>query len=754
MNHIFISHAGEDSAIAERFYNDLKNAGHEARIDKCELKLGKNSIRFMNDGIAQAQAVVILFSKNTPSASWQNIEIEGAIWNEIQQGGATCMVILLDKTLLPPLLGPKVFATLESKATNYEQVLARLCEALLPSKPASSIVADAFRFESSNPFRRVRAEFFEDVPKLLADAFAPPDAMKMNALEEMKPCFLEGPRGTGKSMLLLALRARNLASRKSAKTIAQLFGFYLKLTRGAVCSAGISVDQNSDPGPLHAEDMVQIADAFSQEIVLCLLESLFSEITFCIQQKHLSCDAYCEHALATGTYKRLTGTEPTHNLTIDDLLRYMADIHRNLANFIRRKFIYLEAVPVPIAVLDLEMFKGILRFVKETVPDLHSSMFVILLDEYENLFPFQQKVVNGLVKLAAPYFTVKAAKKLGGEEVSGTTTGQEMQEIHDYNRVTLVYDVEDVRQLKMYCGLLQSVTDKLLANAGLQVGDMGTLLPNATGLEVDEGVWRKEIAHLLKITVSAFESLSAEQKQEKTNYYALAAIYRARYNRGGRQKDKVFAGFDEIAFLSSGVIRYFLEILGVAFHLQYVDNPPSVGPVTFTSDIQTRAVHIVSQNCLTTLSRNVEVYGERLKYYILDLGDCLRHKLLHHTSEPEAGRLTIDDPQCLGQSRFSEIRKVLSLGIREGVFQTREGRPAFKPKHASDPQPAEVSICRIYAPVLQISPRQRWRTNVSCGELLGLWNDDSRAKAKKCLMKKLVKTVCQHPRLNLGENYQ
>ena len=754
MNHIFILHAGKDSAIAERFYADLRNAGHEPRIDKCELKLGKNSIQFMNEGITQAQAVVILFSKHTPSASWQKTEIDGAVWNEIQQGGATCIVIRLDETPLPPLLGPKLFATLEPDAGNYDQVLVQLCETLLSYETASSIVADTFQLESRNPFRRVRAEFFEDVPKLLADAFAPPDAMKMSALEEMKPCFLEGPRGTGKSMLLLALRARNLASRKGTKPITQLFGFYLKLSRGAVCNAGISADQSSDPGLLQSADIVQIADAFSQEIVLCLLESLFSEISCCVRQKHLSCDAHCEHALATGTYKRLMGAEPSHPLTIDDLLGYMADIHRDLANFIRRKFIYGEAVQVPIAVLDLEMFKGILRFTKETVPALRTSMFIVLLDEYENLFPFQQKVVNGLVKLAAPDFTVKAAKKLGGEEVSGTTTGQELQEIHDYNRVILVYDAEDVRQMNPYGGLLQRVTEKLLASAGLAGCEMGALLPRAPGLEVDEQTWLTEIAHLHKISVGELRSLPADQKNKKITYYSQAAIYRALYKRGGRQKDKVFSGFDDLAFLSSGVIRYFLEILGVAFHLQNADNLPLTSPISFAPEIQTRAVHVVSQHYLTTLSRNVETYGERLKYYVLDIGDCLRYKLLHHTSEPEAARLTIDDPQSLEHTRFSEMRKVLSLGIREGVFQTREGRPAFKPKHTSDPQPAELCICRIYAPVLQISPRQRWRTNVSCDELLELWKPESRAKAKKALIKNLVKPARQHPRLNFGGSHQ
>jgi len=57
MKHIFISHAGEDSKIAERFHADLRNARHQARIDICELQLGTNSVRFMNEGIGDAHTI-------------------------------------------------------------------------------------------------------------------------------------------------------------------------------------------------------------------------------------------------------------------------------------------------------------------------------------------------------------------------------------------------------------------------------------------------------------------------------------------------------------------------------------------------------------------------------------------------------------------------------------------------------------------------------------------------------------------------
>jgi hypothetical protein len=67
MKHIFISHAGADASTADKLAGDLKNAGHETKVDTRELKLGDDSINFMNEGIANAHTVVILYSKHTPS---------------------------------------------------------------------------------------------------------------------------------------------------------------------------------------------------------------------------------------------------------------------------------------------------------------------------------------------------------------------------------------------------------------------------------------------------------------------------------------------------------------------------------------------------------------------------------------------------------------------------------------------------------------------------------------------------------------
>ena len=725
---VFVSHAAADAAIATDLTEHLRNAGHHAKVDALDLALGDNAIRFMSDGIANAAAVIILFSKHTATAKWQQFEIDAALWNHVAADGGQWIVVRLDDTPIPPKLGPKVYGRLkQGDRESTKKLVEEICEVLFRGQTASSLVADALRPDSRNPFRHLRAEFFENKPELHAKTFAAPEAIKVGALEDMKPCILEGSRGTGKSMLLLSLRARNFLQRRpSEKGAPRIFGFYLKLTRGAICNAGPRFDPEQ---PGSTSNAPILADVAEQELILQITESLFSELEYCVRRSLIACDQSVERRLCEAANELLFGSNDSAVVSFVELQIKLSNIHKQLADYIRRKFIYQESVSVPIATFDLEQLKRIVRLVARNMPSLESSMFVILLDEYENLYSYQQRIANSLLKLGPPHVSIKIARKLASGDTPGTTTGQELQEIHDYTRVPLVYDLEDPTERKAYRDLLEHIVANMVRLEGSRPFDRDQLLPQFSDPEVDQSLCWTEVARLSKVTREELGNWPDEKRRDKKTYYGSAAIYRVLLGKPGRHREKRFAGFRELSLLGSGVIRYFQEFLSVSYHLAFGAEPPPDGVLVLPPSDQSRAVHIVSQHNLTTLSRNVERDGEALKYFLLDLGDCLRHKLLKHTSEPEAGRVTIEDPEMLEDSSMETLRRILAVGEREGVFQTREGLPAFKPKHGSDPQPTEFNICRVYAPVLQISPRLRWRTTIKCKHLSGLLQPGMRARA-------------------------
>ena len=729
---IFVSHAAKDAKVATELTLQLRNAGHDAKVDTLDLGLGDDAIAFMNDGIANAAAVIVLFSEHTPKAPWQKLEIDAAIWSQVAQNGGRCIVVRLDDTQLPPILGPKVYGRLEpDDHESLKKLVEGVCGVLFSGQTTSSLFAEAFRPDSENPFRHLRAEFFENQPELHARTFALPEAVKVGALDDMKPCILEGSRGTGKSMLLLSLRARNLLLRlPEQKNSPRRFGFYLKLTRGAICNAGVRFEaEDSDL----TVDTVVLTDVAEQELIVQMTESLFSELAYCAGRGLIECGRSVERRLCEEADDLLFDAQDGGVVSFVDLQVKLGKLHKRLAEFIRRRFIYKEPVSVPTATFDMEQFKRVVELVRRNVSSLVASTFVVLLDEYENLFLHQKRLVNSLVKLGPPQISIKIARKLASGDTPGTTTGQELQEIHDYTRIPLVYNLEDPAERQAYRELLRHMVENMVALEGDRPFDMDELLPQFEGPEVEQSSCLTEVARLNKMTVERFNDLSDEKRREKKTYYGQAAVYRVLLRRPGRHREKRFAGFRELALLGSGVIRYFQEFLSVGYHLTFGAERPPKGGLVLPPDRQSRAVHVVSQHNLTTLSRNVERYGEELKYFLLDLGDCLRQKLLKHSSEPEAGRVTIEDPEMLEQRPMATLKQVLAVGEREGVFQTKEGLPAYKPKHGSDPQPTEFNICRVYAPVLQISPRLRWRTTVKCRQLQGLLQPGERAGAVRQL---------------------
>ena len=573
---IFVSHAGKDTGVATELALQLRNAGHDARIDTRDLALGDNAIEFMNEGISNAAAVIILFSRHSLKAEWQKLEIDAARWNEVAQGGGRCIVVRLDDTPLPPTLGPKAYGRLKpGDRASLRTLVEDVCRVLFSGQMNSSLVAEAFRPDSPNPFRHLRAEFFEDQPELHAKTFALPEAVKVGALDDMKPCILEGSRGTGKSMLLLSLRARNRLLRLPAeKEAPQRFGFYLKLTRGAICNAGARFEAERLDSTV---DTVVLTDVAEQELTVQMTESLFSELDYCAKHGLIECDRHVERRLCEAADDLLFDAADGGVVSFVDLQGKLGKLHKRLAEFIRRRFIYQEQASVPTATFDLDQFKRVVQLVRRNVPPLASSTFVVLLDEYENLLLHQKRLVNSLVKLGAPQMSVKISRKLASGDTPATTTGQELQEIHDYTRVPLVYNLDDPGERKAYCGLLRHMVENMVALEGGRPFDMDQLLPRFGDPEVEQSSCLTEVARLNKMTVEEFNDLPDDKRREKKTYYGHAAVYRVLLARRGRHREKRFAGFSELAMLGSGVIRYFQEFLSVGYHLTFGAEPPAGG---------------------------------------------------------------------------------------------------------------------------------------------------------------------------------
>lgn len=744
---IFLSHAGPDTDTAKRIAAGLGRSGHDVTIDATYLHIGDNLIDFINTGIKESEYTVILLSRHTEDAKWQKAEQDAAIWDEIQNKASKCLVVRLDNCEIPPLLGSKRFFDAPNgigDLHSYQNLINELSGAIRESHPkASEIVSKALAIDTDNPFRYTRAEYLENDPSALVHAFAPLDSLRMGKFHDIHPCFLEGPRGTGKSMLLLSIRARNLLQPPRIANDRSIFGFYLKLNPGPLCQTGFDIESTEAQvqGYIKASDIPAIKDISFQEVVLSLCESLVSELEYCFKESLLSVTADVQQQLCNAISLSLFIDDDHPSVHSFATLRTkLTNLHRRIARFIRYRFTYGKDPEVPVGDFDIQILVTVIEAVKRHIPDLEHAMFVALIDEYENLLPHQQRAVNTIIKFATPHFSVKIAKKIGVSDSPGTLIGSELQETHDYRRILLVYQVCNSRNRQEYRQFLSSIVEKQVQAAGLAYNGIDSLLPKSNDMQ--EGLSEQrildELSEMERQRATANRGASKiSQERTKNNHYREAAVYRAIAKVSNCEKH--FSGFHKLSFLSSGIVRYFQEVLGVAYYLTSISSEHRPTPLCFPSALQSQAVHIVSDNAVSTLSKNVEVYGEVLKIMLIDLATCLRQKLLRHVSEPEAARVTIVDYESLVRAEYHLLRTVLDVGVREGVFQTREGRPAYFPKHGADPQGVEFNICRILAPSLKISPRLRWQTRLKAEVLKGLVDPDpSKRSASKSQLLKVV----------------
>ena len=194
MKRIFISHASQDSDVATRLCGDLRNVGHDVQIDTEELRLGDDIIDFINNAINGSDTVFIIYSSNTPTAVWQKQEINAALWSDISQGGGEVIVLTFGEVKLLPLLGSRLYGRLDDD--QYQETLQKLCHKITEQHGVKVSPAEV-EPNSPNPFRRVRAEYFDDKdPRLLAESFSPPDAAKIQVLgascKNLKRADLQG----------------------------------------------------------------------------------------------------------------------------------------------------------------------------------------------------------------------------------------------------------------------------------------------------------------------------------------------------------------------------------------------------------------------------------------------------------------------------------------------------------------------------------------------------------------------------------
>lgn len=160
--------------------------------------------------------------------------------------------------------------------------------------------------------------------------------------------------------------------------------------------------------------------------------------------------------------------------------------------------------------------------------------------------------------------------------------------------------------------------------------------------------------------------------------------------------EKWYYGFDTYVMLSSGIVRYFLELCEQAFNFAIMNGFTWEHPSALSPETQTKAAKFVSRYKVEEIS-SFPLYGPNIRIFVQCLGQIFRE--LHRNErltlgEPEPNHFTMDALDKV------DHRDALDCAVTCSALQEL---PQTKGKEALNTHVLDYHLNKIYTPYFEIS---------------------------------------------------
>ena len=133
----------------DKIVTGLKEDGHDIWIDSLKLKPGDNISARVQEGLDQAEALIVVVSENSFRSPWVQQEFAAIALQQISKRERRIIPVKVDQSAVPSYLADRVYLDL---FTDFERGLRQLRDALLASTP-ESIAAPGRNAQSSKESR-------------------------------------------------------------------------------------------------------------------------------------------------------------------------------------------------------------------------------------------------------------------------------------------------------------------------------------------------------------------------------------------------------------------------------------------------------------------------------------------------------------------------------------------------------------------------------------------------------------------------
>ena len=555
-----------------------------------------------------------------------------------------------------------------------------------------------------------------------------------------RPCFLIGGRGTGKTTALKSLRFDAMLDEPNPH-----LGIYIRINKNQV-----HCFQSDRHKPL-------LEKAFAHYFNLLVAQECIRLLRWLSNGRHVEIARH--------------GIRPVcQHLGISDAAS-LPDLRAAVADAIQRLELFVNNVDAlhdnpPLFSVPESPVRAMARLVSQV--DELGRPLLCCIDEYENLLPYQQAILNTYIKHSEIPLSYKVGMKADGLKTHRTLTdGDPLRTPADYRAIDISKSLadsffEEVLHRRMHLarqagiGIPKEVNEFLIPLDRLEEAKRLGAVKVAEGIrdelacDLEIRAWSEEIADgdlILLRYRSAVEKtplLEVAQRfrhdeaswRNLRNNHGFASLFWLSLGRRGARRRKYYCGVATILKIASGNIRFFLELIG--------DSVREAMPTDLSDRIvvrpgqQTDAARAVATRQLEQLD-SVGRHGGELKRLVLGIG-----KVFFELTRQPKGRAPEPTSFVLsGRSDVvSVVRERLNKGIANLVFVSN---PRTKATSDVEIRDDEYSLHPILAPFFEMSYRKKRRITLRA-EHLRMLQDDS-----KTAMALLLRKVDQTPSDDLPE---
>lgn len=591
-------------------------------------------------------------------------------------------------------------------------------------------------------FSRYKGEWFRDE---IYNYFSEP--YYFSDLKDIRPCVLQGGRGTGKTMVLRSLSYQgqfNLLGKDIAKFDKNDFvGFYIRMNTNHV----------------RAFEGEEIPESLWMRVFGHFINLLFVNevVSFICWHKELVPDdeelspEYC--SLISETLflpQKASSQKELFSAVKFGLYKFQSEL--NCIFDTKGQGMKLSTYSFPI------------QLVTDTVVKLRQyrgKIMMFLLDEFENLSSYQQVLMNSMLKHITDNYTFKIGVRELGWRVKNTLNPEEiLNDPADYFVLDIDKKFKDVTVFEAFAKkVCEKRIREVFNDEDISAWDIEKYLESVSIedeedlLGVDSTPYMRHYDHVPIKLLSRIQDLPKLRKfmisywadthnhtleDEIMDYlndkpkwdrryvnYGYSLLFKIKRGRGMGGIQKYYAGWDTFIKLANGNIRYLMDLIYRSYERHIIRGHGVHEKVSL--ELQTKAAEDIGLKNLEELE-GLSVIGAQVIKMLLNLGQLFRTMARLDNTAPETNQFVL-----IGE-RGEDCEKLLTSAVMNlAIIRI----PGNKPNDEVTTKEYQYAIHPIFAPFFNYSYRRKRKMNITVDELMDM-TVQNKDTIRKLLKRKAV----------------